>query len=511
MTMHSLLQWMVRGALLMLLSACAAPHPNLSLEARSAPIKVIERLSWGVDAASVRQVSLLGIERYVDLQLQPSSAVLPVSVQAQLDAMTIAQQPLEKLVLDLEQRRKDADAIADGDQKKAARRALQHELDLLAREAATRSLLRDLYSPAQLQEHMVWFWVNHFSVDQGKHNLRAMVGDYEETAIRPHVLGKFRDLLAATVHHPAMLRYLDNEQNAVGHINENYARELIELHTLGVNGGYAQRDVQELARILTGFGVNLGTARPRIKPELQAQYVRQGLFEFNPERHDYGDKQFLGRAVRGQGLAELDEVVDRLSRHPATAHFVSRKLAVFFVADQPSNALVEQMAATFLRTDGDIAATLRTMLGSVEFAQSLGHKFKDPVHYVVSALRLAYDDKPIMNAAPVLGWLSRMGQPLYGRRTPDGYAMTEAQWSGSGQMTTRFDIARAVGQSSAGLFKTAGAQPVVRPAFPQLSNALYFQHLQAGLSAATRQSLEQATSQAEWNAFLLSAPETMRR
>src|SRR5664279_633772 len=140
---------------------------------------------------------------------------------------------------------------------------------------------------------MSWFWLNHFSVFARKGAIRWLAADYEEQAIRPHALGHFRDLVMATLKHPAMLQYLDNEQNAAGHINENYARELMELHTLGVNGGYTQRDVQELARILTGVGVNVGANAPNIRPQLQSQYVRNGLFEFNPNRHDYGDKVFL--------------------------------------------------------------------------------------------------------------------------------------------------------------------------------------------------------------------------
>jgi uncharacterized protein (DUF1800 family) len=308
-----------------------------------------------------------------------------------------------------------------------------------------------------------------------------------------------------------MLRYLDNEQNAVNHINENYARELMELHTLGVNGGYGQRDVQELARILTGVGVNVGSTAPNVRRVLQSQYVRQGLFEFNPNRHDYGDKEFLGNTVRGRGLAELDEAIDRLSRHPSTARFISRKLAVFLVSDEPPAALVERMSQTFLQTDGDIAATLRTLFNSPEFAQSLGHKFKDPIHYVVSAVRLAYDDKPILNAGPMLNWLNRMGEPLYGRQTPDGYPMTETAWASPGQMTTRFEIAKAVGSGSAGLFKTEGPRVQERAAFPQLANPLYFQSLQKTFSPATRQAMDQAGSPQEWNTFLLSSPEMMVR
>ena len=278
-----------------------------------------------------------------------------------------------------------------------------------------------------------------------------------------------------------------------------------------MNGGYSQHDVQELARILTGVGVNMGTATPNVRADRKNQYLRQGLFEFNPNRHDYGDKQFLGQTVKGRGLPELDEAIDRLSRHAATAHFISGKLAAYFVADEPPAALVERMAQSFVRTDGDIAATLRVLFASAEFAQSLAHKFKDPVHYVVSAVRLAYDDKPIMNTGPMLNWLNRMGEPLYGRQTPDGYPLSERAWASPGQMTTRFEIAKAIGSGSAGLFKTDGPQAQERPAFPQLANQLYFQSMQKTLSQNTRQALEQAVSQQEWNTFLLSSPEMMHR
>ena len=502
---------------LLLLAGCAATAPPAAQHAAAAPdnaaqgIAMLERVSWGVNGGSVRQLQKEGWSAYLRAQLHPGKTSLPPAVQAQIDAMTISQVPLDQLVMSMEQKRKESAAVMDDMAKQQAQKDYQQELNRLAREAATRSLLLDVYSTNQLQQQLSWFWLNHFSVHQGKHNLRAMVGDYEANAIAPHALGKFRDLLGATVHHPAMLRYLDNEANAVKRLNENYARELMELHTLGVNGGYSQADVQELARILTGVGVNLGPDTPKVKPALQSQYVRRGLFEFNPNRHDYGDKQFLGQTVKGRGLAELDEALDRLSRSPATAHFISGKLARYFVSDNPPEPLVARMAATFQKSDGMIADVLQTMFNSPEFRQSLGKKFKDPMHYVVSAVRLSYDDKPILNAGPMLNWLSRMGQPLYGRQTPDGYPMTDASWASPGQMTTRFDIARTIGSGSAGLFKTEGPQPQEKVAFPQLASALYYQSLQPTLSPATRQALEQAASPQEWNTFLLSSPEMMHR
>ncbi|MBS0226869.1 MAG: DUF1800 domain-containing protein [Proteobacteria bacterium] len=483
-------------------------------QAGDAPIDrlhMANRISWGVDARTFQHVSQVGIDRYLDEQLQPNlSAPLPPSVQAQIDAMQISRTPMPLLVRQFEQQRKAMDTIHDAVQKKAAQEAYQKALSVPAREAATRSLLRDLYSPNQLQEQMTWFWMNHFSVLSYKSNIRPMLGDYEN-AVRAQSLGRFRDLLGVVVHHPAMLRYLDNDQNAVGHINENYARELMELHTLGVNGGYSQKDVQEVARVLTGLGVNQGDGVPKVKPALQAQYHRDGLFEFNPNRHDYGRKIVLGTPIRSSGLAETDEVLDRLARHPATAHFLSRKLATYFIGDSVSDALVERMAQTYLHNDGQIAVVLRQLFHSQEFRASLGHDFKDPMHYVVSAVRLAYEDKPILNAGPMLGWLGRMGEPLYGRQTPDGYPLGQVAWVSSGQMNTRFEIAKAIGSGSAGLFRLDQPNATDVPAFPQLQNELYYQAWQPALSMPTRTALGQARSPQEWNMYFLASPDFMNR
>jgi uncharacterized protein (DUF1800 family) len=358
---------------------------------------------------------------------------------------------------------------------------------------------------------MTWFWLNHFNVHLYKHNLRAMLGDYEESALRPNALGRFRDLLGAVALHPAMLRYLDNDQNAAGRINENFARELMELHTLGVDGGYSQKDVQELARVLTGLGVNMSAGNPSLRKELNRLYVRRGVMEFNPQRHDMAPKVLLGNPVRGEGLGEIESALDTLARHPATAQFVSRKVATFWLSDNPPQALVDRMAATWKASDGQIARVLETLFTSPEFSQAPQAKFKDPVRYVVSSVRLAYDDKVILNVGPMLNWINRMGEPLYGRQTPDGYPLVASGWDSAGQLTTRFEIAKAIGSGSAGLFKTDGPQPTERPAFPQLANALYYQAIQSTLGTATRSALDQASSPQEWNTFLLAAPETMRR
>jgi len=492
--------------------AAGAPGGGLaSLDA----VGVLDRVSWGATSSQYEELRQQGTGRWLADQLVANEQVaLPPATQQQIDAMTIERTPLPALVYALEAQRRSADALDDAQAKQAAQHDYQLEMNRLAREAAARELLRDLYSPKQLQEQMTWFWVNHFNVHQHKHMIRAMLGDYEQR-LRAHALGSFRDLLAASAHHPAMLAYLDNAQNAVNHVNENYARELLELHTLGVDGGYDQRDVQELARVLTGFGINSNDpARsdpPRIRRALAGQYVRNGLFEFNPNRHDYGDKVVLGHTIRGRGADELDEVLELLSRHPATAHNVSRKLARYLVADEPAPALVAAMEREFARSDGDIAAVLRVAFASPQFAASLHGKFKDPIHYVVSAVRLAYDGRPIVNANPMVGWLNRLGEAPFNHPTPDGYSLAESAWDGPGQLAVRFEIAKAIGSGSAGLFRTDGPNPAETPAFPQLANAMYYESTQRALAPTTRQVLDQAASPQEWNLLLLSSPEFMLR
>jgi uncharacterized protein (DUF1800 family) len=489
----------------------AGPDARKPAPAQGLPdIILINRVTWGASESALAKLRELGATKWLDWQLHPTLADrLPPAAQAQIDAMEISRQTLTALVTDLAARGKAANQLTDLDQKHTAQQAYQQAMNDLARQGAARQILRDLYSPAQLREQMTWFWFNHFNVHQYKADIRAMIADYEDHAIRPHALGRFRDLLAATLHHPAMLRYLDNAENAVGHANENYAREIMELHTMGVGSGYTQQDVQELARCLTGFGVDANRDDPRLKPELQPQLVRDGLFEFNPARHDYSDKVFLGHTIKGSGIAEVSEVLDILAREPATARHIARQLAVFFVSDTPPPALVERLAQTFQRTDGDIAAVLGTLFHSPEFTASAGQKFKDPVHYVMSAVRLAYDTKVILNTAPILGWLNRMAEGIYNHDTPDGYAMSSAAWNGPGQLAVRFEIARQIGSGSAGMFKPPEVGATDHPAFPQLQNAVYFSGLRRTLGAATVAALDQAVSPQDWNMLFLCSPEFM--
>jgi uncharacterized protein (DUF1800 family) len=497
---------------LVLLSAAAM---TLASSARAAPIsgqdiELLNRITWGANASSAAELMAVGPERWLQRQLHPSlTDKLPPEARAQIDALPAP--PLATLVVDLDAQNKAANQLTDPDQKKAAQAAYQQAMTALAHQAATREILRDLYSPDQLEEQLTWFWFNHFNVHQYKANERVLVGDYEETAIRPHALGRFRDLLEATLRHPAMLRYLDNADSAAGHINENYAREIMELHTMGVGSGYSQKDVQELARVLTGVGIDTGPTDPKLRPDHAGDFVRAGLFEFNPNRHDYGDKLFLGHVIKGAGFGEVEQALDILARQPATAAHISRELAVYFVSDTPPESLVDKVSRAFQRSDGDIATVLGVMFRSPEFRASLGTRFKDPMHYTISAVRLAYDQRVILNTSPIQNWLNRLAEGLYNHETPDGYSMAEAAWDGPGQMAVRFEIARQIGSGGAGLFKPDQPGAVEQPGFPILQNALYYNGLADTLGGQTKAALGQATSPQEWNTLFLASPEFMRR
>ena len=475
----------------------------------------VDRAGFGVDALSLQQVGRLGYARWVDEQLHPAPFAPPVPVAERIARMKIVREPLLVRLRDEAAVKKAADGVADDEQKKTAQQAYQKDLYVQADEATQRWLLTAVNSPNQVQERLVWFWVNHFSIAQGKANLRVLVGDYEAT-LRAHALGKFRDLLEASAMHPAMLRYLDNERNAAGQLNENYARELMELHTLGVDGGYSQADVQEMARVLTGLGIRIDATDSKVKPQLQAQYLHAGALEFNPNRHDQGTKGVLGLQVPSAGIAEVHLILDRLSRNPATARHVSAQLAQYFVADVPPPALVDRMARRWLATDGDIAEVMKLLLTSPEYDASLGTRFKDPWAYVVSAARLAYDGDVVVNPAPLVNALRQLGEMPFGRETPDGWSMTEAAWASPGQMTARFDVARNLvggnGNGNGGLFRVDGlAAPAPLPR-ARVESAAWLRTQAPRESEATRQALLETLQShpGDWSWVALVSPEFMR-
>lgn len=496
-----------RLALTVVAIVAVGPTLAASTTPTATDMQWLGRLTFGIDSVTLARFEQLGRRRFLDEQLAGRNDVLPVPVASEIADLEVSRTPSTTLIPDARTERQRIKALPAGNAQIAARRALRQHANQLADQATSVELLRAVYSPAQLKERMTWFWLNHFSVYRRKAAASLLVGDYAEHAIRPHALGHFKDLVTATLTHPAMLQYLDNAQNANGHINENYARELMELHTLGLNAGYTQADVQALAHILTGVGVDLGERTPHLKPEWQALVRHHGLFQFNPARHDFSDKVLLGHTIKGSGFDEVEQAVELIVRQPACAQFISRELATYFVADQPPAALVERMAKTFQHTDGDIAAVLRTLFESRELSASLGHKFKDPMQFVVSSVRLAYDGRPIANAKPMANWLNRLGEPLFGRLTPDGYPLVASAWSSSGQLSRRFEIARAVTSGNAGLFDPESGSPAATSGFPQLASRLYYAGIEPRLAAATRSALAHARSQLEWNTFLLASPD----
>ena len=468
----------------------------------------LRRDSFGLNTAAVAQYRSLGRKQLLTKQLNDQLGdTLSAPITAQIDSYEAFHTPLDQLLTSLQQEQQQLRSMPDGPEKQAANKAIQAHGNQVGLEAQQAALLHAIYGPNQLKEQLVWFWLNHFSVYAGKGRVRWELADYEQNAIRTHALGKFRDLVMATLQSPAMLEFLDNAQNAKGHVNENYARELMELHTLGVNAGYTQQDVQQLALILTGVGIAPVDGKPQnFNPKMAPLVVRDGMFEFNPQRHDFSDKLLLGKTIKGSGYDEVKQAVELIVRQPACAQFISRKLAQYFVADNPAPALVNKMAHTFQRTDGDIAQVVRVMFESHELLSGTGKKFKDPSQFIISSVRLAYEDAPIVNAQPLVNWLNQLDQPLFGRITPDGWPLDGEAWSSSGQMAKRFDIAHAIGTGNNQLFTPAGSTSRAA-GFPMLTTRLYYDAIDPYLSQATREALAKATSQQEWNTFLLSSPD----
>jgi len=342
--------------------------------------------------------------------------------------------------------------------------ALNYPQQVVANELVEGKLLRAIYSDRQLQEVMTDFWFNHFNIFLGKGADRYLLTSYERDVIRPRALGKFEDLLVATAHSPAMLFYLDNwlsvgpnsdvangiprrankewkqrvrnngqtnqSKGKRNGLNENYGRELMELHTLGVNGGYTQADVTEVARVFTGWTLK----QPR----------QGGGFTFEERTHEPGDKIVLGHRIKPKGEKEGLEVLHILAHHPSTAKFVCTKLAMRFVSDDPPQPLVDRMAQTFLKKDGNIREVLKTMLDSPEFwaPDAYRAKVKTPLEFVVSALRASGAE--VTDAMPMAHQLQNMGMPLYGMQPPTGYSMKADAWVNSSALLGRMNFALAL-------------------------------------------------------------------
>ena len=337
---------------------------------------------------------------------------------------------------------------------------LQRPQRIIAELQASR-ILRAVYSERQLQEVMVDFWTNHFNVFSGKGADRWLLPSYDRDTIRPHAMSKFSTLLEETAKSPAMLFYLDNFQsvspNSVQRlraaqqqrrgINENYARELMELHTLGVDGGYTQKDVQEVARCFTGWTIFQPRGGAAAVNAMAGEAARRnaGTFFFNARTHDDGEKTVLGHKIpAGGGIKDGLMVLDILARHPSTAKFIATKLVRYFVADNPPQSLVDRVAATFTKSDGDIRETLKTIFFSKEFNSTEAYrvKIKRPFELVISAIRTLGAET---NGGPATHqWIARMGEPLYGFQTPNGYSDAAETWVNTGGLLERMTFGLAL-------------------------------------------------------------------
>ena len=455
-------------------------------------IHALNRLGFGPGPGDVERINALGVEQYVRAQLHPETIPIPPELADKVSSYRTLHMTPQALFWEYQLPVMQARRENKGGDKEALREAVKDQRirqRIVMREAAEARLLRAIEGPRQLQEAMTAFWFNHFNVFAGQGLDYIWTGSFEETAIRPHTMGRFRDLLGATARHPAMLFYLDNWQNTAPNsagakgkfegINENYARELMELHTMGVNGGYSQQDVIALAHILTGWGLPRGRdQQPRKSQPKPAAFglfgpmhrrrfnggeARRvppdpGFFYFDADRHDFGDKVFLGHEIRGSGIQEGEQALDILARHPATAHHLSYQLAQYFVSDQPPDTLVQRMVQRYGQTDGDIREVLAVIFTSPEFwdRRAYGVKFKSPYEYVVSCVRAS--NLQVTNYRPLYGTMQLLGMPLYGCQTPNGYANTRDAWLNPDAMMTRLSFATAMGN---------GNLPLDRPPFDE--------------------------------------------
>ncbi|MDL2354097.1 MAG: DUF1800 domain-containing protein [Pseudomonadota bacterium] len=528
----------VIGALLCAVLPARAAAPGTALTPEQQAVHVLNRVAFGPKPGDIERVTQMGVQRYIEAQLHPEALAYPAALTERLAALETVNRSAGDVVGQYAELQKQ---VRDEDEGAKQKRRLA--VTTIAMQAAEARLVRAIDSPRQLEEVMVDFWYNHFNVFAGKGIDRALVPSYERDAIRPYVLGSFRDLLGATAKHPAMLYYLDNYlstsadytpgklRGALGALvpnapkakarglNENFARELMELHTLGVDTGYVQKDVTELARMLTGWTYD------------QRALVRNNqTFRFDAQRHDQGVKHWLGRDVPQQGQQEGEMALDVLAMHPATAHHLSYKLAQYFVQDNPPPALVDRMARTYLDSKGDIRAVLGTLFASAEFMApaALGAKFKTPYQFVVSAARASA--APVLNVAPLLGTMTGLGMPLYGCQTPDGYKNTQDAWLNPDALTRRITFATALAAGrlqlatrpvaiatprqinaamDAAMTVPSAAATVSAPAMPAL-DALQLQATLGGAISPRTLSTVAASAEPLRAAMLLGSPDFMQ-
>ena len=469
---------------------------------RDRAIHLLQRATYGPRPADIDAVLSDGISDWLDRQLHPER-IDNAALETLLDGVPVASMSLNELagqyppnqVLQSVRQLSQSNSLEESDQRRLRRELGEHSPRRILDGLATTRITNAVHSERQIEEMMTAFWYDHFNVFWGKDATRLLVPGYERNAIRPHVFGKFEDMVLATAQHPAMLFYLDNFQSAAPDsslqarerrdanarrmrrmpaqaraqatqrmeeqqqrrprpgLNENYARELLELHTLGVDGGYTQADVIDVARILTGW--TFGEQRSRMQMrQTQASYENGRLvlpdtdyeeayrFRFRPEFHDTGEKTVMGRVFEaGAGHEEGVELIRMLAHHPSTARHIATQLATRFVADKPPLALVDHLAAVFLATSGDLREVTRALFTSDEFYDPavVGNRVKSPFLLVTSTLRMTYGRTA--NSRVLMETLRSLGEAPYLAEPPTGYEETSAQWASGGAMLTRMNFA----------------------------------------------------------------------
>ncbi|HEV8346792.1 MAG TPA: DUF1800 domain-containing protein [Vicinamibacterales bacterium] len=512
-------------------------------------VHVLNRIGFGPRPGDVEKVRTMGLDRYLELQRHPDRISDAAMIARLSELTTIGMSSREiagKFALPaLEaQRERKRNAKDDSPQTPRRKDPEQERASRVMLELSEQKMLRAIYSERQLQEVLTDFWFNHFNVDARKGPDRFMLTEYERETIRPHVLGKFRDLLEATAKSPAMLFYLDNWMSASPNgpdissremtmnrrgiarvrpqqqgtnaprsgalgvpaervrgagapgvnkgLNENYGRELMELHTLGVDGGYTQKDVTEVARAFTGWTIE----NPR----------QGGGFMFNPRLHDTGEKVVLGHRLKsGGGISDGEQVLDILARHPSTARFIATKLARRFVSDTPPASLVDRAAARFRDTNGDLREVTRTILTSPEFLSPDAYraKIKTPLEFVASAVRATSAE--VRDASLLVRTMQQLGMPLYQCQPPTGYKDTADAWVNTGALVNRMNFAVSLtnnqlrGVSVTTALVGDDPQPVPRSLVGD------------DLSDSTRATIAKATTPQQMAALTLGSPEFQRR
>ena len=508
-------------------------------------LHTLNRLGYGARPSDLDRVRAMGLPAWIDQQLHPEhlddSALtrrLSGLTTLTLDSKTIVRDYDAPAIEERRRRQRQAATQADaggtapedfGAPASPPTQAQRKNRQVLL-ELADAKVLRAVYSERQLEEVLVDFWLNHFNVFAGKGPTRNYVTEYERDAIRPHVFGRFRDLLEATAKSPAMLFYLDNWENtsptapeldaprarrgraarlerpgapAAANtpavrprrgLNENYAREVMELHTLGVDGGYRQQDVVDVARAFTGW-----TMRPR-----------QGTgFQFAPALHDQGEKHVLGHTLRPNGgIRDGEQVLDILATHPSTARFIATKLAQRFISDTPPQSVIDRAAATFLDTTGDLRAVVRAIVTSPEFfaPDAYRAKVKTPLEFIASALRVTGAE--VRNAQPAVQAVRELGMPLYFCQPPTGYDDSADTWVSSGTLVGRMNVALELGANRLrGVALPVAASTTVDDARVRL----IADALGGDVSASTRATLAKATTIDQVVALAIGSPEFQKQ